>query len=152
MINYKEVFCTLLQWRYTTSTVNPVLFKIQAKSLQSASRVFPHDRAFCCPLHINNQLFVEVQAATTGMTYCWGHRDERLLEACFSKKKKKWEQAFSIQCPLSNDLCFKWVVSWVLGLNPLQRLRLIPSLDVQTESWPFHWSAGKGKCYWKRIL
>ena len=53
-----------------------VLFKIQAKS---ASRVLPHDRAFCCPLHINNQLFVEVQAATMGMNYCQGYRDEGLL-------------------------------------------------------------------------
>lgn len=97
--------------RLQLSTMIPgVLIKIQAKSSQSVSQVLPHDCAFSNPLHINNQSFVEVQKAAMGMTYRMGHKDERSLEACFSKK---WRQsklnakAFSIHCLLSNHLAFE---------------------------------------------
>lgn len=128
---------------YADHMIPGVLFKIQAKSLQSASRVLPHDRAFCCLLHINNQLFVEVQAATMGMNYCWGYRDKRLLEACSSKM---WKRQWNFN-PVSFIQWSPFVLSGLLGFRfiALQSLRLILFLDVFTESWPFHWSAeGKG--------
>lgn len=141
-----SLFCSPLHCWYMPSTVIPgVLFKIQTKSWQSASRVLPHDRAFCCLLHINNQLFVEVQAATVGMTYCWVYRDERLLEVCFSKK---WRQQciFSLVSFVQWNSLF-WVVSWVLGLNALQSITLIPSLDVFTEI--YRALTFSLKCWWK---
>lgn len=62
---------------------------LSSESLQSPSWVPCHDCAICCSLHINNQLFVEVQGATTGMPYCWGHKYERSLEAWFSRQRRQ---------------------------------------------------------------
>lgn len=135
-----RLFCSPLQWCYNPSTVIPgVLFKIWAKHLQSALQVLPHDRAFSCPLHINKQLFVEVEAANMGIAVVTRMRGYLKLEA-----GTPFQSSAFAQWPYS----FEWVHSWVLSWNDSQQLRLNPAMDGLTTLRPFHWNAdGCGKSF-----
>lgn len=54
--------------------------KSKPTSLQSPYRVLPHDCACCSPLHMNKQLFVEVQLATIGIATVTRMRGHLKLE------------------------------------------------------------------------